>query len=80
MQIYIEDQEETFSNHETIINWIRSLIDKYAAAKHIQWIKGTLNGLHPKSLAENVNALILWFEDREARDKPYADLEKVKYT
>jgi hypothetical protein len=25
-------------------------MDKYAAAWHIQWLKGTLSGRHPKSI------------------------------
>jgi len=61
------------------IDWIGSLMNKYAAAWHIQWLKGTLNGTHPKSMTGYVNALKLRFEDRDAKDQAYANLEKVRY-
>jgi len=54
-------------------------MDWYAASWHIQWLKGTLNGTHPKSLMGYVQALKVRFEDQEAKDEAYANLEKVKY-
>jgi len=54
-------------------------MDKYAAAWHIQWLKGTLNGVYPKSMTGYINALKLMFQDRDAKDEAYADLEKVRY-
>jgi hypothetical protein len=51
----------------------------YAASWHIQWIKGTLSGIHPKSMTGYVNALKLRFEDEDAKDKAYADMENVRY-
>jgi len=54
-------------------------MDKYAAAWHIQWLKGTLSGKHPKSFTGYVQALKLRFEDKNANGEAYADLEKVRY-
>jgi len=54
-------------------------MDRYAAAWHILWLKGTLAGVHPKSMTGYVNALKLRFEDRDAKDEAYSDLEKVRY-
>jgi hypothetical protein len=34
---------------------------------------------HPKSLTGYINALKLRFEDKDANDEAYADLEKVRY-
>jgi hypothetical protein len=51
MQVYIEDQPERFPKEHRTIGWIGSVIDKYAAACHIQWIKGTLSGAHAKLLS-----------------------------
>jgi len=48
VQVYIEDQPERFPKDERTIDWIGSLMDSYAASWHIQWLKGTLNGTHPK--------------------------------
>jgi len=45
----------------------------------MQWIKGMLNGTHPKSLTGYTNAIKLRFEDGEARDEAYSSLEKVPY-
>jgi len=50
MQVYVDDQPAKFPKDERTINWICSLMDKYAAAWHIQWNNGTLNGTHPISL------------------------------
>jgi len=36
VEVYIHDQPEKFPNDERTIDWIGSLIDKYAAALHIQ--------------------------------------------
>jgi len=52
-------------------------MDKYAAAWHIHWIKGTLAGKHPKSIMGYIQALKLRFEDKDAKDEAYPDLEKV---
>jgi len=54
-------------------------MDSYAASWHIQWLKGTLSGLHPKSMTGYVDAHTLRFEDRDAKDEAYAVLEKVRY-
>jgi len=53
-------------------------MESYAASWHIQWIKGTLTGLHLKSMTGYVNALKLRFEDKDATDEAYTDLEKVR--
>jgi len=79
VQVYIKDQPERFPEDERTIDWIGSLMDSYAASWHIQWLKGTLSGLHPKSMTGYVNALKLRFEDRDAKDEAYAALEKVRY-
>ena len=50
VQVYIEDQPENFPKDNRAIDWIGSLMESYAASWHIQWIKGTLTGLHPKSV------------------------------
>jgi len=54
-------------------------MDSYAASWHIQWLKGTLTGLYPKSMTGYINALTLRFEDKDARDEAYCELEKVRY-
>jgi hypothetical protein len=51
----------------------------YAASLHSQWIKGTLPGLHPKSMTGYVIALKLRFEDKDTKNEAYADIEKVRY-
>jgi hypothetical protein len=79
VQVYIKDQPEKFPEDQRTIDWIGSLMDSYAASWHIQWLKGTLSGLHPKSMTGYVNALKLRFEDRDAKDEAYAELEKVRY-
>ena len=79
VQVYIKDQPERFPEDERTIDWIGSLMDSYAASWHIQWLKGTLSGVHPKSMTGYVNALKLRFEDRDAKDEAYAELEKVRY-
>ena len=79
VQVYIKDQPERFPEDERTIDWIGSLMDSYAASCHIQWLKGTLSGLHPKSMTGYVNALKLRFEDKDAKDEAYAALEKVRY-
>jgi len=50
MEVYIQDQPAKFPNDEHTIDWIGSLMDKYAAAWHVQWIEGTISGKHPKSI------------------------------
>jgi hypothetical protein len=79
MEVYIRDQPEKFPNDERTIDWIDSLMDKYAAAWHIQWIKGTISGKHPKLITGYIQALKLRFEDKDAKDEAYAALEKVRY-
>jgi len=79
VQVYIEDQPEKFPKDQRTIEWIGSLMESYAASWHIQWLKGTLNGTHPKSLTGYVNALKLRFEDRGAKDEAFAQLEEVRY-
>jgi len=79
VQVYIEDQPEKFPKDERTIDWIGSLMDSYAASWHIQWLKGTLSGLHPKLMMGYVNAFKLRFEDKDTKDEAYADLEKVRY-
>jgi len=79
VQVYIEDQPEKFPKDERTIDWIGSLMKFYAASWHIQWIKGTLSGLHPKSMTGYVNALKLRFEDKDAQDEAYADMEEIRY-
>jgi hypothetical protein len=54
-------------------------MDSYAVSCHIQWIKGTLSRLHPKSITGYVNTLKLRFEDKDAKDETYSDLKKVHY-
>jgi hypothetical protein len=79
VQVYIKDQPERFPEDERTIDLIGSLMESYAASWHIQWLKGTLSGLHPKSMTGYINALKLRFEDRDAKDEAYAELEKVRY-
>ena len=79
VQVYIKVQPERFPEDERTIDWIGSLMDSYASSWHIQWLKGTLSGLHPKSMTGYINALKRRFEDRDAKDEPYAELEKVRY-
>jgi hypothetical protein len=79
VQVYIEDQPEKFPKDERTIDWIGLLMDGYAASWHIQWLKGTLTGMHPKSMTGHVNELKRRFEDKDAKDEADADLEKVQY-
>jgi len=79
VQVYIRDQPERFPEDERTIDWIGSLMESYAASWHIQWLKGTLAGSYPKSMMGYVNALTLRFEDKDARDEAYAQLEQVRY-
>jgi hypothetical protein len=79
MEVYIRDQPEKFPNDEQTINWIGSLMDRYAAAWYIQWLRGTLFGKHPKSITGYIQALKLQFDDKDAKDEAYAALEKVRY-
>jgi hypothetical protein len=79
VEVFIRDQPEKFPNNERTIDWIRSLMDKYAASWHVQWIRGTITGKHPKSITGYIQALKLRFEDKDAKDEAYAALEKVPY-
>jgi len=69
VEVVIHDQPEKFPKDKRTIDWIGSLVDKYAAAWHIQWLRGTLNGTHPKSMTGYIQVLKLRFVDREARDE-----------
>jgi hypothetical protein len=51
----------------------------YAASWHIQWIKGTQSGVHPKSMTGCMNPPELRFENKDAKNEAYADLEKIRY-
>jgi hypothetical protein len=77
VEVYIHDQPEKFPKDERTIDWIGSLMDRYAATWHIQWIKGTLTGKHRKLITMYIQALKLRFEDKDAKDEAYASLEKV---
>jgi len=79
MEVYIHDQPEKFPKNERTIDWIGSLMDTYAAAWHIQWIQGTLSGKYPKSITGCIQELKLRFEDEDAKDVAYADLERGWY-
>ena len=79
VQLYIEDQPEKFPKDEQTIDCIGSLMDGYAAAWRIHWLKGTLVGIHPKLMTGYVNALKPRFKDKDAKDEAYANLEKVRY-
>jgi len=79
VQTFIQDQPEKFDNTGRTINLIGGLMRKYAAAWHVQWERQALKGVFPRSWTTYQNDLVLRFEDREARDEAYADLEKVRY-
>jgi len=79
VQTFIQDQPEKFDDSGRTINWIGGLMRKYAAAWHVQWERQALKGLFPRSWTTYQNDLVLRFEDHEARDEAYADLEKVRY-
>jgi hypothetical protein len=79
MTVFIKDQPEKFPDDERTIDWIGSMMEDYAAAWHIQWIRGTMVGTYPKSMTGNIAALKLRFDDAEAEDEAYADLERVRY-
>jgi hypothetical protein len=79
LQVFIKDHPERFPEDERTIDWIGSLMDSYAVSWHIQWLKGMLAGTYPKSMTGYVNALTLRFEDKDARDEAYSELEKVRY-
>jgi hypothetical protein len=79
VQVCIEDPPEKFPKDERTIDLIGFLMDGNAASWHIQWIKGTLTGIDPKSMTGYVNTLKLRFEDKDATEEAYSDLEKVRY-
>jgi hypothetical protein len=79
VEVYICVLHEKFPKDEQTIDWISSLMDKYATAWDIQWIKGTLSVKHPKSITGDSYDLKLWFEHTDAKDEAYADLDKVRY-
>ena len=79
VQIFIQDQPEKFDNSGRTINWIRGFLRQFAAAWHVQWERQALAGKFPRSWTTYQNDLMLRFEDKEARDKAYADLQKVRY-
>lgn len=67
MEVYIHDEPEKFPKDERTIDWIGSLMDKYAAAWYIQWIKGTVLGKYPKSITGYIQSLKLRFEDKDPK-------------
>jgi len=79
VEVFIQDQAEKFPKDERTIDWIGSLMDRYAAAWHIQWIKGTLRGKHPKRITGYIQALKLRLVDKDAKDEVYTSLEKIRY-
>jgi len=79
VQVYKQDQPETFPKDERTIDWIGSLMDRYAAPWPIQWLKGTLNGIYPNLMTGYTQALKLRFKDIEAKDEAYANLDEVRY-
>jgi len=79
VQVYIEDQPDNFPKDNRAIDWIGSLMDSYAAFWHIQWIEGTLTGLHLKSVMGYSNAHKLRFEENDAKDEASADVDNVRY-
>lgn len=78
VQTFIQDQPEKLDDSRRTINWIRGFLNKYAAAWHVQWERHALAGKFPRSWTTYQNDLMLYFEDKEARDEAYADLEKVR--
>jgi len=79
VQTFIQDQPEKFKDSGRTINWIGGLMRKYAAAWHVQWKSQALKAIFPRSWTMYQNDLVLYFEDREARDEAYADLRKGRY-
>jgi hypothetical protein len=77
VQTFIQDQPEKFEDSGRTINWIGGFLKKYAAAWHVQWERQALAGKFPRSWTTYQNDHMLRFEDNEARDEAYADLEKV---
>jgi hypothetical protein len=51
-------------------------MDRYAAAWHIQWLDGMMNGNHSKSMRGYINSLKLRFEDSNVKNEVYANLQK----
>jgi len=78
VQTFIQDQPEKFDETGRTINWVGGLLEKYAAAWHIQWERQALAGTFPRSWTLYQNDLALRFEDKEAHDEAFADLEKVQ--
>jgi hypothetical protein len=79
VQTFIQDQPEKFDNTGRTINWAGGLLKKYAAAWHVQWERQALAGKFPRSWTTYQNNIVLRFEDKEARDEAFADLDKVQY-
>lgn len=79
VQTLIQDQPEKFDETGRTINWVGGLLKKYAAAWHVQWERQVLAGKFPRSWRTYQNDIALRFEDKEARDDAFADLEKVQY-
>jgi hypothetical protein len=78
-QTFIQDQPEKFNDSGSTINWIGGFLKKYASAWHVQWERQALAGKFPRSWTTYQNDLMLRFEDKEARDEAYADMENVRY-
>ena len=68
VQIFIHDQPEKFDETGRTINWVGGLLNKYAAARHVQWERQALPGKFPRSWTTYLNDIALRFEDKEAQD------------
>jgi hypothetical protein len=77
VEVYVHNQPKKFPKDERTIDWIGSLMDKYAAAWHIQWLGGTISGKHPKSITGYILALKSRFENMDAKEEAYDSLQKV---
>jgi hypothetical protein len=78
-EVYINNPPGKILHNERTIDSIGSLTDQYAAAWHIQWLKGTISGKHTKSIPAYTKALKLQYEDKDAKDEAYTSLETVQY-
>jgi len=78
-QMFIQDQPEKFDETGRTINSVGGILKKYAAAWHVQWERQALAGEFPSSWTTYQNDIVLRFEDKEARDEAFADLERAQY-
>jgi hypothetical protein len=79
LQINIKDELEKFPKDRRTMDWIGSLMDRYAAAWHIQWLKRMWNGAYLISIIGYINARLLRFEIWDTSDGAYLNLEIVRY-